>query len=75
MDKKQIERPLILEMNDAENEIFKSISEIAHRRKIPFFLLKYILLEALQQIKDGAKNEVEQANVIYKRQMEDNENG
>lgn len=68
-EKKKIERPLCLELNDAKREIFESITTIANKRNIPCFLLQSILFEALTQIKNGANNELEQANILYQRQI------
>lgn len=68
-EKKKIERPLCLELNDAKREIFDSITTIANKRNIPCFLLQDILFEALTQVKNGANNELEQANALYNRQL------
>jgi|GEM_PF-5740459 len=66
-ENKKVERPLCLELTDGKQEIFDAISEVAKRRNIPFFLLEYILSEALQQVKTGAKNEIAQASLVYER--------
>lgn len=73
-EKKKIERPLCLELNDAKREIFDSITTIANKRNIPCFLLQNILFEALTQVKNGANNELEQANILYQRQVAENSN-
>ncbi len=73
-EKKKVERPLCLELNDAKREIFESITTIANKRNIPCFLLQNILFEALTQIKNGATNELEQANAFYNVQLAKNSN-
>lgn len=69
MEKENINRPLCLELNDAKREIFDSITAIATKRNIPYFLLQHILFEALTQVKNGANTELEQANILYQKQI------
>lgn len=64
------ERPFRLEFEDAKSEIFTSISEIAKRHNIPYFLLDGIITEVLYQVKDGAREESRTAEFIYQKQLE-----
>ena len=71
-ENKKVERPFILELNDGKREIFEAISEISQRHNIPFYILEYILSEAMQQVKAGADKEVLQAKITYDRYLSDN---
>lgn len=62
-------RPLCLRIKDAKAEIFSSISNIAQKHTIPYSILDLIISDALYQIHAGMKNEVEQAEITYNRQV------
>lgn len=65
----KVERPFCLELDDAKREIYDSITEISRKRKIPYYMLEFILNEALVQINIGANREREMAKINYERQL------
>lgn len=66
-------RPFRLEFEDAKREIFSAVSTAAERHNIPYFLLDGIITEVLYQIKDGARDEKTNAEMIYQRQLSEYE--
>lgn len=65
------ERLLCLELESAKQEIFRAISVSASEHNIPNFLLEGILLEALSQVREGKRTEIETAEKIYQRQLDE----
>ncbi len=64
-----VERPFCLELDDAKREIYDSITEISRKRKIPYYMLEFILNEALVQVNIGANREREMSKINYERQL------
>lgn len=58
MEENKIQKPFILEMDEAKLEIIQVINNAIQVRKLPFYLLDMILSEIGAQIKEGAKNEL-----------------
>lgn len=69
----QPSRPFRLEYEDAKREIFSAVSTAAERHNIPYFLLDGIITEVLYQIKDGARDEKTNAEIIYQKQLSEYE--
>lgn len=69
MEENKIQKPIILEMDEAKAEIIQVINNAIQARKIPCYMLDMILSEISAQIKEGAKNEL----TMLKQQMEQNE--
>lgn len=65
MEEKKEQRPLILEIEDAKQEIIQSVNK-AIQRGLPCYVIDMILSEIYTQVKEGAKNEL----VMAKQQVE-----
>lgn len=62
-------RPLSLRIRDAKIEICASITRSAQKHNISYSVLELILSDVLHQVQDGARNEVEQAQLTYNQQI------
>lgn len=62
-------RPLILELDDAREEIFGTVNRLATERHIPFYLLEGMLNDAARQVSALAKTEREKAKQMYDEQI------
>ena len=60
MEEKQ--KPFILEVDEAKNEIIQVINNAIQVHKLPFYVLDMILSDISGQIREGAKNELAVAN-------------
>ena len=67
MEENKIQKPFILEMEEAKLEIIQVINNAIQVRKLPCYIIDMILSEVGAQIKEGAKGELEMA----KRQVEE----
>lgn len=67
MEQKEIQKPFILEMEEAKLEMVQVINNAIQVRKIPCYIVDTLLAEILAQVKEGAKNELEMA----KKQVEE----
>jgi hypothetical protein len=56
-----MQRPLILEIDEAKAEIIQSINDALQIHKLPFYIVDMILSEISTQVKEGAKNELAMA--------------
>lgn len=61
MEEKNIQKPFILEMDEAKMEIIQSINNAIQVHKLPCYLIDMILSEVSAQIKEGAKQELAMA--------------
>ena len=68
-------RPLVLELDDAREEIFGTINRLATERHIPFYLLEGIINDAAKQVSALAKAEREKAKQMYDEQLAELNNG
>lgn len=57
----KIERPLIIEIDEAKKEIVQTINNIIQTHKLPFYILDMMMSDIYGQIKEAAKNELIQA--------------
>lgn len=64
-------RPFCLEYQDAKNEVFTSVNNAVRKHNVPFYLMENILSEALHQVREGAKAEIQQATDSYKKQIDE----
>lgn len=62
-------RPLVLELDDAKEEIFSTVNRLATERHIPFYLLEGMVNDAARQVSALAKTEREQAKRMYDEQI------
>lgn len=60
---------LCLELEEARQEIFTAVSDIANTHNIPFFLLEGVIFEILTQVKEGKRKEVDAAQQLYQKQL------
>lgn len=67
-------RPLCLRIKDAKNEICASITRTAQKHNLSYSLLELIVSDALCQIQLGARDEAEEANAVYNRQLAELQN-
>ena len=58
MEENKIQKPFILEMDEAKTEIIQVINNAMHVHKMPCYVLEMMLSEIFTQIKEGAKNEL-----------------
>ena len=61
MENNKIERPLILEIDEAKKEIVNTVNNIIQTRGIPFYFLDMVLSEVCRQVGEAAKAELAQA--------------
>lgn len=69
--KKEPARPLCLELQDAQTEIFGTIKKIAEKRGLPWYLLEYIVTDAAKQVAENARQERQGAAAMYEKQLEE----
>ena len=70
MEENKIQKPFILEMDEAKLEIIQVINNAIQVHKLPFYIIDMILSDVGTQIKEGAKNELKMA----KQQIEEQKN-
>ena len=68
-DKTTPVRPLVLELDDAREEIFGTVNRLATERHIPFYLLEGMMNDAARQVSALAKTEREKAKQMYDEQI------
>ena len=61
MEENKIQKPLILEIEEAKLELIQVINNAMQVHKLPCYLIDMILSEVSAQIKEGAKNELAMA--------------
>lgn len=64
-------KPLVLALDEAENELVNTVNELIAKYNIPCYLLELIFDKIHRQLKDGAKKEIVSARL----QMEKTEDG
>lgn len=69
MEENKIQKPFILEMDEAKQEFIQVINNAIQVRKLPCYILDILLSEISAQIKEGAKQELAMA----RQQMENEE--
>ena len=68
MEENKIQKPLILEMDEAKLEIIQVINNAIQVHGLPCYIVDMILSEIGAQIKEGAKNELAMAKVQVKNE-------
>lgn len=66
MEEKEIQKPLILEIEEAKREMVQAVNNIVQTHKLPYYMIDMILESIHSQIREGARGEIEMA----KSQME-----
>ena len=69
MEENKIQKPFILEIDEAKAEIIQVVNNAIQVRKLPCYMLDMVLSEICVQIKEGAKQELAMA----RQQMENDE--
>lgn len=67
MEENKIQKPFILEMDEAKAEIIQVINNAIQVRNLPLYIIDTILSEVCSQVKEGAKQELAMA----RQQMEE----
>lgn len=57
----KMNRPFILEVDEAKKEFIQVINNAIQVRKLPCYIIEMILTDLHTQIRDGAKSELEMA--------------
>ena len=66
---KEIQRPFILEMEEAKLELIQWVNDTLQVRKLPFYMIDMMWSEIGTQIKEGAKNELNMAKQQVQEQQ------
>jgi hypothetical protein len=61
MEEKEIQKPLILEIDEAKLEIVQCVNNIIQVHKLPFYIIDMLLSDIGSQIKNAAKDELKAA--------------
>lgn len=61
MEENKIQKPFILEIDEAKSEIAQVINNAIRTRGLPLYVIDMILSEIYLQVKDGAKGELAMA--------------
>ena len=64
-------RPFCFEYADAKAEVFAAVNGAMQKHNVPLFLMENILSEALHQVREGAKAEIQNATDSYQKQMDE----
>lgn len=59
--KETVQRPFLVELDEAKMEIIQSINNAIQVHKVPLYILDMVLSEVSSQIKEGAKQELAMA--------------
>ncbi len=62
-------RPLCLELQDAQAEIFGAIKQVAQKRHLPWYLIEPIISDAAKQVSGNARQERQSAAALYEKQL------
>lgn len=75
MEEKNIQKPLILEMDEAKQELIQWVNSTLQVRKLPFYIIDMMWSEIGAQIKEGAKNELDMARQqVQEQQVQEEQN-
>jgi hypothetical protein len=64
----KMNRPLILEIDEAKKEFIQVINNAIQVHKLPFYIIDMMLDTLHAEVKNGAKSELEMAKVQAKQQ-------
>lgn len=64
-------RPLCLELQDAQAEIFGAIKKVAEKRCLPWYLVEPIVSDAAKQVSENARQERQNAAAMYEKQLKE----
>lgn len=63
------ERPIIVEIEEAKNELIQCVNDIMQEHKLPCYFIEPILKDIYMQVKTGAQNELESAKAQMIKQQ------
>lgn len=72
-EEKKVNRPICLEMRDAKAEIVQSVNGAMQKRGLPCFILRGILEEVLNSVKEIERNEITAAEENYQNALKESE--
>lgn len=61
MEEKNIQRPFILEIDEAKMEIIQVVNKAIREHRLPCYIVDMVLSDICAQVKEGAKNELAMA--------------
>lgn len=64
MEEKNIQRPFILEIDEAKMEIIQVVNNAIQGHKLPCYIVNMILSDICAQVAEGAKNEITMAKGV-----------
>lgn len=67
MDKKNIEKPILLRREEFTNNIIQLINE----SQLPVFIIEYILKDVLKEVYTATQQQYESEKMVYKKQMDE----
>lgn len=62
------ERPLIVEIEEAKNELIQCINKIMQEHQLPCYFMEPIFKEIYAQVNAGAQNELKMAKAKIEKQ-------
>ena len=69
-ENKEIQKPLILEIDEAKKEIVMTINNAIQVHRLPLYIVDMMLTEVCAQVRDGAKNELAMAKAQVNKDEE-----
>lgn len=66
-------KPLCLELEEASNELNKTIEDISNRHGLPCYLLVSIVSDLLARLENGKRRELEEAKISYENSLKEEE--
>lgn len=72
-EKKEINKPLTVALEDAKEELVKSINKIANENGLSFFLLDLIFNDIHQEIRNQKENERMKAREDYEKSRKESD--
>ena len=72
-EKKEINNPLTVALEDAKEELVKSINKIANENGLSFFLLDLIFNDIHQEIRNQKENERMKAREDYEKSRKESD--
>lgn len=62
-------KPLCLELEEAENELKQAIEQISASHALPCYLLEYLVSDVLTCLQNGKRTEIENAKRSYEQKI------
>lgn len=65
----EIQKPLVLEIDEAEKEVMSTVNDIMARHNLPCAFFEPIIAEIHRQLVNGKKNEIANAAAQYEAKV------